>query len=183
MLENLRTRASLLFLAVTAFLLLIWQIPKWDSGWVQAIGSITAIGSGFAYVAFQQQFARKELRLRESWMRDHVEALVADALDTFDQRLKLLEHMLSTGEQIRATSARDPMDIVADELLLIAPGDLGSGKMAIEVRKVGHWIKIVVHATAQAVAETVTSENLEEAVEAREAVSDALTTIRKIQAG
>lgn len=182
MFESLRRRASLLFLALTAFLLVLAQIPKWDSGWVQAIGSIAAILSGFAYVALQQHFARRELRRRENEMRKYVEKLTADAVETFQDRLTLFEDILEKGAGVRWTSARDPLDMAADEMLSITPNDLGSARLAIEVRKVGQWMKIVAHNTGQATAEAATTEVIDDAIEetqeAKEGVAEVLTDIR-----
>lgn len=117
--------------------IIIKEAGGWDSGWVQAWGSIAAIVVGFAYVAMQNGHATKLERSRQNEFRVYIAMLAADLERSFKVAVSTFDVASQTGTTIRETVGTKVSEIVAGELLAVSPNDCGSSVFTQASRKIG----------------------------------------------
>ena len=148
-------RFALLLFAILVIPWLATNAPPnliWDSGWVQAIGSIGAIGVGIAYIYLQNRWQKQHREAQERELRRYFVNFVASALDDQDNTIALFESALRGGQRVASTLARDSQDIMGDELLATSAVACGSGTFAIQTRKAGFHAKAFAHSSSTAIA-------------------------------
>lgn len=149
MIDSIRARASLLFLGVVFFLLLLGQIPRWDSGWVQAVGSIAAIISGFAYIALQNRWQRNDRIARERAMRRHVQEVGVSCVEEMERRVRDFNQAAYDGRKLASHTFRDALDILGDELVAVSPTDCNSADISTKAREIGLHAKAFAHRASE----------------------------------
>lgn len=108
----------------------------WDSGWVQAIGSIVAIFVGFAYVALQNRHSTKLEEKRHRAFCFYIADLAGDLEAHFVDAVKTFADASETGSNVRSANGGLMAQTVCNELLTVSPNDCGSSSFTKLTRKI-----------------------------------------------
>lgn len=172
---------------VLAILLTPWlasftpDISRWDSGWVQAWGSIGAILVGFGYVGLQRHWAQQDIVETRRQVRSHALSLVSSALAAVDKRLSMFETVQEKGGAVGKMGASDGISLVGQELLLVSPVDCGSAAFSMLCRQAGlyaHHFADQCHQIVE-VGERLKAEEVSRLRESRDVLAEAEAGLRE----
>ena len=130
--------------------IIINEAGGWDSGWVQAIGSIAAIVVGFAYVAVQHVLDIRREQARQREMTEYMAHLAADLLFNLREILGVFEMNHGIGQAVRPIAGDRITEQVIGEFLTLSPQDSGSAYFTRVCRRIGLFGLTFAHAANSA---------------------------------